>query len=267
MFSVPILSGARACGSGEVRSGGPLTPVFTKSARYYDDLYAWKDYAGEVSRLMTFIEDRLGRAPASLLDVCCGTGVHAELLSRRTRVVGVDLDPALLDIARGRAPDVEFHRADMLQLDLGEAFDVVTCLFSAVAYAETVAGLRQAVTVMATHVAPGGLLIVEPFFSPDEWREGEPHVLVVDKPGLKVVRMNVAERDGDVAVLPMHYLIGTPGEVVHVTETHRLGLFTDQEYRDAFTAADLSVEHDADGMMGRGLYIGRQGLPERDLRA
>jgi hypothetical protein len=56
--------------------------------------------------------------------------------------------------------------------------------------------------------------------------------------------------------MSFHYLVGTPEGIDHFTEEHEVGLFTDQEYRDAFRAAGLEAEHDAEGLMGRGLYIG-----------
>jgi hypothetical protein len=69
--------------------------------------------------------------------------------------------------------------------------------------------------------------------------------------------MNRAERDGDISVIDFHYLVGTPERLEHFTEHHELGLFTDAQYRDAFAAAGLAVAHDHEGLMGRGLYLGR----------
>ena len=48
--------------------------MFTNTADVYDLVYAWKDYAGEASRLC----DLIGRPGGTLLDVACGTGKHLE---------------------------------------------------------------------------------------------------------------------------------------------------------------------------------------------
>jgi hypothetical protein len=60
-----------------------------------------------------------------------------------------------------------------------------------------------------------------------------------------------------VSTIDFAYSVGTPAGVEQFTEHHELGLFTDEEYRGAFAAAGLAVEHDAEGLMGRGLYLGR----------
>lgn len=63
-------------------------------------------------------------APASVLDVGCGTGIHAGAMAARgLEVVGVDLDPHMLERARHEYPGVEFVAADAQTLDLGRRFD------------------------------------------------------------------------------------------------------------------------------------------------
>jgi len=207
------------------------------------------------STSLPFISASEGQA---LLDVACGTGGHVPYLRDDFAYEGLDLDPEMLALACSRFPDVPFHQGNMVDFSLGRSFDVVTCLFSSIAYAKTEPRLRQAIATLARHVCPGGLLLIAPFFTPEAWMPGQLHALFVDQPELKLVRMNVSGVDagGRVAILDFHYLVGTPDGIEHFTEHHELGLFTDEEYRAAFKETRMDVVHDAEGLIGRGLYIG-----------
>ena len=232
--------------------------MFGKSAQFYDALYAGKDYAQAASRLQTLIRARLPRA-ATLLDVGCGTGRHLECLREQYRLVeGLDLNPDLLALATSRLPGVALHRGDMASFELGKKFDVVICLFSAIAYVESGERMRQSIAAMARHLEPNGLLIVEPWFSPENYWTGTITANVVDQRDLKIAWMYTSEREKDVSVLDIHYLVGTPSEISSFREVHRLGLFSNSEYEGAFVAAGLTVEHDPVGLFGRGLFIGQE---------
>jgi SAM-dependent methyltransferase len=144
----------------------------------------------------------------------------------------------------------------MRSFDLARRFDAVTCLFSSIGYTADVPGLRAAIAAMARHLEPGGVLVLEPWLEPGQWIEGRPHVVVVDEPDLKIARMNVSTQEGRLAIMHFHYLVGTPEGVQYFDERHEAALFTGEEYRAAFAAAGLEVEHDAEGLIGRGLYVG-----------
>jgi SAM-dependent methyltransferase len=233
--------------------------MYDKSARFYDAIYGWKDYEDEVRRLLALIDVYRGAPPASLLDVACGTGKHLALLRGHVaHLEGVELNENMLAVARGRLPDVPFQQGDMTGFDLGRRFDVVTCLFSAIGYAGTVEGLQKAARSMARHLNPGGLVLIEPFIFPDKWNDGQLHQLVVDQPDLKISRMNLSRREGQVAVLDMHHLVGTPEGVEHFVERHELTLFTPEEYRAALESASLAVAFDEYGLDGRGMFVGRR---------
>ena len=234
--------------------------MFSESARYYDAIYSFKDYAAE-SAWMAGLLERHQRSPGrDLLDVACGTGEHLVHLRQRYRVEGLDLDAAMLEAAGAKLPGTPFHLGDMLDFDLGRSFDVVVCLFSAIGYVRSVDRLSQAVATMARHVRLGGVLAIEPWFSPAQWQPGGVHALLVDQPDLKVARMNRSEPAVNrLSVLEFHYLIGDSAGVRYVTERHELGLFEEAEYRAAFEQAGLTPEADPEGPSGRGLYFAVRG--------
>jgi SAM-dependent methyltransferase len=235
--------------------------VFSRSQRYYDAIYSWKDYAQEAAHVKRLIAEHKRSAGNTLLDVACGTGGHVPYLRDDFAYEGLDLDPEMLVLARKRFPDVIFHQGNMVDFALRRRFDVVTCLFSSIAYAKTGQRLRQTIANMAEHLHPGGMLLIGAFLTPQEWIPGQPHALFVDQPDLKLARLNVSAVEGNVAMLDFHYLVATPEGVEHFTEHHELGLFTEEEYRAAFMQAGLEVHHVSEWLEGRGMYIGVRPSP------
>jgi len=232
--------------------------MFSKSAKYYNAIYAsmGKDHATEARKIHQLIQEHKHTSGNTLLEVACGTGLHASILREDYQVEGLDLDAGLLEVASQNYPDIPLHQADMTEFDLGKQFDAVTCLFSSIGYVKTKERLAQAVQNMTRHLLPGGVLIVEPWFTPEQWKPGRVSALFVDQPNLKISRMNISEVDGHLSFFVFHYTIGTPQGVEHFTERHELGLFTHEEYLEAFQKVELEVVHDPEGLDGRGLYIG-----------
>ena len=232
--------------------------MFTKSAKFYDALYRWKDYARETERLRSVVERLRRSAGLRLLDVACGTGGHIAHLKAHYSVEGLDLDPEMVAVARARHPEVVFHVAEMGTFDLGRRFDVVVCLFSSIGYAASLEAMRGAVANMARHLEPGGVLAVEPWLTPANVRPGGLHALFVDDPDLKIARINVSTVAEGRTVFDFHYLVGAREGVEHFTEHHEMGLFTHDQYMEAFEGCGLETTCDAEGLMGRGLYLGRR---------
>jgi SAM-dependent methyltransferase len=232
--------------------------VFSKSAHLYDAIYtSFKNYPAEADRLHAIIQERVSEA-TTLLDVACGTGLHLEHLAMHYEVEGVDLDPAMLDIARQRLPGVPLTQGGMVDFDLGKTFDAVTCLFSSIGYLLSAELLYSGIANMTRHVAPGGLLIVEPWITPDQWQPTHPQAVFVDTSSIKIARMSRIGRRGERSILMFYYLVGTADEVDYFTEQHESRLHSHSEYVTALERAGLSPEFDPDGLMGRGLHMGHR---------
>ena len=236
----------------------PLTSSFLDDPELFDAIYKFKNYARESDYLQTLINAVVPRA-RTLLDVACGTGQHAKFLKRHYAVDGIDINDHYLSAARLKNPSGIYFRADMTDFDLGCSYDVVTCLFSAIGIVRTFERLERTVMCMARHVKPGGALIIEPWFAPEQWRPAKPFILVGELGSGPVYRFSNSVRQGQLSILMHNYLRCTPLGVEHYTERIELGLFTRDEMVWAFESAGMMVQYHSEGLMGRGLYVGRFG--------
>lgn len=101
------------------------------------------------------ILEALGARPGMrLLDVCCGPGyLTAEAVARGIVATGVDIAPAMVELARSRLPGAEFRIGDAEALDFGDAtFDAVACAFGMLHLAEPERAVAEAFRVLC----PGG---------------------------------------------------------------------------------------------------------------
>lgn len=107
-----------------------------------------------------FVAGLLGDPPARVLDAGCGTGrVAIELARRGYAVAGVDVEPAMLDVARQKAPHIEWVLADLASSDLATAsYDLVVAAGNVMIFLEL--GTEAAVvTNLAGALVPGGVLV------------------------------------------------------------------------------------------------------------
>ncbi len=101
------------------------------------------------------------RAVGDVLEVAVGSGLNLAHYPPDVRLTGIDISPAMLDIARDRASglsrDVELQVGDAEHLDFPDAsFDTVVCTFSLCAIPDE----RRAVAEMQRVLRPGGLLLL-----------------------------------------------------------------------------------------------------------
>jgi ubiquinone/menaquinone biosynthesis C-methylase UbiE len=231
--------------------------LYRALAPYYDLIYTWKDYAKEVAVLKGLIEEHSIPKDADLLDVGCGTGHHLRLLMDDYRCTGVDVNPEMLEVARGNL-DAELIEADMITMDLERKFRVITCLFSTIGYAKTYENLGRTMRNFARHLEPGGLLLVEPWFTEDVFSVGRPFMDTYEDDDVKIARLNVSKKEGYVSILEMHYLIAERDKgVKNYVGRHEMGLFEVDRTLKLMEEEGFRARYTVEGTpTDRGLYIG-----------
>lgn len=132
-----------------------------EQAQAYDDLFVPALFGQWAPQLLDCARVRPGQ---SVLDVACGTGVVArtarDAAEPSGRVVGVDLNPAMLEVAREARPDLEWVQGDAEDLPFADAeFDVALCQSALFFFADP----GRAVAEMARVVAPGGVVALQTY--------------------------------------------------------------------------------------------------------
>ena len=227
------------------------------TVKFYDEIYSrMKNYEEEASTVREWIQ-KIRPHAKTLLDVACGTAEHAKYLKKNYIIDGLDLGADFLEIAKAKNPECSYHQGDMKDFQLNKKFDVIISLFSSIGYVQTYENLVKALKCFSTHLAPNGLIVVEPWLTPDVWTAGRLKMITIDEPDLKVCRTNVNETRNGMSYFQWHFLIAKapPFGVKYFTEEHTLGLFSVDQMKAAFSEAGLKVQHDEKGIFGRGLYL------------
>jgi demethylmenaquinone methyltransferase / 2-methoxy-6-polyprenyl-1,4-benzoquinol methylase len=140
--------------------------MFDRIARVYDLMnsvmtagmhHRWRERAADLARV----------GPGSqALDVATGTGDLAiELARRGAEVTGLDFSEPMLELARGKAPGLDWTQGDALELPYGDgAFDAVTVGFGARNFSDLDRGLCE----MARVTRPGGRVVVLEITTPQK---------------------------------------------------------------------------------------------------
>jgi len=229
--------------------------MFRDSAHIYDLLYGSDRYESEARDLVALIEQHAPGARTQL-DVACGTGGHLRQLKSRFDVVGVDLDAGMLEQARAHDASIEFVEGDMRSFNLHRTFDAVVCLFSSIGYMLSEEDLHAAVANLGRHLSDKGVLIVDGWVRPDEWKgDVGLDAMLGEDDNTKVTRVSRSVREGNRTILNMEYLIATQDAIEHIAERHELRLHTPEEYDAAFAAAGLKTVKVDSPWQGRERYV------------
>lgn len=240
--------------------------AFDEYSAYYDLLYSDKDYESE-ARYINSLLKKYAPCTKSVLDLGCGTGRHAELLtSFGYDVHGIDMSTGMLAKAHERAkqnPHLSFSESNIQDFELQRQFDAVTALFHVMSYQTTNENVKSVFECVKKHLnvsenAGVGVFIFDVWFGPSVlWQKPELRIKRMENEKISVTRIaesNLLENDNVVEVSYDIFVKDLKNGVIkEIKELHRMRYFFVQEIMSFAQSSGFEVLDFFEFMTGRKL--------------
>ena len=228
---------------------------FGEYAAVYDLIYRDKDYPCEAQFVSRLLDRCLGK-PAiqtSVLDLACGTGRHAQELTRLGyRVEGSDLSSDMVTVAREHTKSlglsIDFHNESFQSCDrIGRKFDAVIAMFSAIDYLTDYADRVRSLKNIRGLLREGGVFIFD-FWNGNAVLKSHSPVRIkrVENKDDAVIRISNTSIDSisQISTVNFDFILLKGGSIVReFSEVHEIRYFFPQEMMDLLTANGFEVVH------------------------
>jgi SAM-dependent methyltransferase len=179
----------------------------------------------------------------SILTLGCGGGHDDHALKRHFEVTGIDLSPAMLELARRLNPEVRYVEGDMRSVRLGELFDAVL-IGDSVNYMLTEADLAAAFATAFAHLEPGGVVLTAVEQTPETFEQNATSVLKGQAGDVELVFVET-NYDPDPSDTTLEcvfvYLIRRNGRLEIETDRHTCGIFPLETWERLLAQAGFEV--------------------------
>lgn len=228
--------------------------TFGHYAQYYNLLYQDKDYSSEADYVAALLR-KYGSSIDTVLDIGCGTGLHAVYLAERGfHVHGIDQSVEMLEVAEHRRNNLPqdikgrlvFSVGDARHLNLERQFDAVTALFHVMSYQTRNVDLTATLDSVGRHLQDNGLFLFDCWYGPAVLTE-RPEVRVKDLEDDKIKVVRVAEPVMLVNenVVEVNYRVmitdQNSGVIKEVREQHRMRYLFQPEVAYLLDEAGFSI--------------------------
>jgi SAM-dependent methyltransferase len=238
--------------------------VFELYASYYDLLYKDKDYHGETEYIHQLIQ-RFAPHTQSILELGCGTGRHASLLtSKGYRIWGVDKSIEMLErantnkfsLASRYASQLEFIRGDIGKIRLKRKFDSIIALFHVVSYQTSDEALHQTFANAKKHLAAEGIFIFDVWFGPAVLKSPpEIRIKRLEDANIEVTRIAEPDIDVDRHMVDVNYQIfineKATGKIEQIKETHKMRYIFQNEIEKYGVKTGVKLVHCEEWLTGK----------------
>ncbi len=127
---------------------------YKEFAKYYDKFYSKKDYKKEVLFLKNFISKK-----DKIIDIGCGTGVHASLL-KDYNIDGLDLNREMLEIAKTRI-NGNLYNQNILNININKEYNIIISMFAVINHLKNIDELEICLINLKKILLPNGKIILD----------------------------------------------------------------------------------------------------------
>jgi SAM-dependent methyltransferase len=212
-----------------------MSTNFNDYSSYYDLLYSDKNYPAEVEYLITLAGEHSRRPVKSILELGCGTGIHASLMAfQGFKILGVDLSSEMLEVAKARAKSegfdetqIAFAQGDARSFRSERRFDVVASLFHVLSYQTIEADLQALMQTAAVHLDADGLFIFDFWYGPAVlWQRPVVRVKRLNNDQIEITRLAEPVIHDAANTVDVNYTVHIKNiateKIEEIKETHRM---------------------------------------------
>lgn len=219
-------------------------------------------YADWCKRIIELIQQFARRDVQKLLNMGCGGGKNAFNLKHNFEVTGVDISPAMLELAKQLNPECRFILGDMRTCSLGQEFDAIL-VDDAISYMISRADLLAVFQNAYRHLHVGGVMVVEPDFTKETFQQNQTRVSYANAK-YKPANIDVVFIENDYDPDPgdnacegtIIYLIRENGKLRIEKDISEFGLYTWGEWRAILCEVGFEVrEEESTGGQNSMLFV------------
>src|SRR5262249_20359670 len=221
----------------------------------YDALYRDKNYVAESQFVMDQLKTALLRTPRHILDLGCGTGLHAlQMAQAGIPVTGVDRSASMIDMARKHREALprdarkllHFRIGDIRRIDCHRRYDAVISLFQVMSYVTEKNDLEATIQVARRHLVSGGAFLFDFWYGPAILRDPpKKRVKVAEMGDARVRRTTIPEWDAArcmvCVIFDIEIMNIASGEIVREREQHHLRYFFPDELESCLVSRGFEV--------------------------
>ena len=198
--------------------------LYNELSKYIDASYrATKNYQKEVEFILKRVGNRAGKK--IVIDVACGSGGHAELLSKADfEVYAVDMSPAMLRLLKKNLPKAKVFKQDMQNLQVPVQADLLICMYNSINYNYSYPELTRTLKRFYNHLKPGGIVIFDTAFMTDTWQPGPFSVETITTPDFEVARANKSSKKHSFGIVDIVFVIFEKGRKKIVATQNKIFL-------------------------------------------